>query len=269
MKKDANTNLNKFIADLPTYLLYFGVTLLLINQFLTNFFSISILKNSNNDYRISIGIAILLFLVMSINKNFKNLNEKVIFFSSKNYNMIEVLQSFESINFKDILENNKNISLLTLSGTKVASLGDSKVKDLLSSTDRKSNIKILLANPFSKAIINRYDVDEPETYEAGLEGIKRRLVWLNNIYINLPSHAQKRLEIKVYDNYPVVSLLKADSDVYSTSYGYRLRGADCPRLHVKANSEYGYFLQKHFDKIFEDAISLNKWLDIYRNQLNL
>jgi hypothetical protein len=93
-----------------------------------------------------------------------------------------------------------------------------------------------------------------------VHGITRRLLWLNRIITNLPDAAKKKLDVRVYANYPTVSLVQAETDLYWTVYGFKLRGGDCPRLRADSSAIYGKFLINHFDKVYESAIPLAQWI---------
>ena len=147
--------------------------------------------------------------------------------------VVEVLPSYQYIDFRELVTSCKVVKLLTISGTKAGFLGDSRVRDVLADLHRKSHVTILLANPFSEAITTRYQHDEPDTYEAGPDGIERRLLALYRIISELPSNARSAMEVRVYDSYPTISIIQGDNDLYSITYGYKLRGGDCPKVHSK------------------------------------
>ena len=183
--------------------------------------------------------------------------EKVL---SRNNNFIDVLSHDEIIDFIEILNKKKEIKLLTLSGSKTGQLGSESIRELLEDNNRKSKITIMLGDPFSDAILNRYKYDEPDDYEAGIEGITRRLVKLHSIKLALSEEAKKKLEVRVFKNYPTISVIQADNDLYSSVYGYKLRGSDCPNVHTTLNSDYGRFLLNHFNKAYLSSIPLENWI---------
>jgi hypothetical protein len=252
---------------LPDLLLYVAAGSLLVEEILRASVGVSFLKLYTIDLRVSIGIAALLLFVMTISIKINNLAATLYGMSNKYLGVVEVLQPHETLDFPEMLERSKKIRLLSLSGTKAASLGDAKVRELLMDPQRASEVVVLLANPFSEAIIGRYKCDEPESFEAGPEGIMRRLVWLYEVINKLPPIARKKIDVRVYNSYPVVSILQADRDMYSTSYGYKLRGGDCPKVHSDVSGEYGKFLRKHFEKVYADSQPLEAWVAIYKDNL--
>lgn len=248
------------LKDLPDYLTYLGVGLLLFEEFLRGATGYSLLKGDTNDLRISVGIGVITIMAINLIVKLNLIKNRINTFSSKYLGVLEVLQSFEYIDFKELLEKSSTVKLLTLSGTKTGHLGDTDVRETLMDPNRKSTITLLLANPFSDSIKTRYSMDEPDTYEAGTDGIKRRLIWLYKTYKSLPRNAQDKLNIRVFNNYPTISIIQADKDLYSTVYGYKLRGGDCPKIHVHADGDYGKFILKHFDKVYQTAIPLETWV---------
>ncbi len=49
--------------------------------------------------------------------------------------------------------------------------------------------------------------------------------------------------------------------------GNKLRGGDCPKIHVHAEGDYGKFILNHFNKVYEDAIPIKDW--VFQNKENL
>src|SRR5436853_3377454 len=181
-----NKDNHTILLRLPEWLLFSGVVVLVSEEFLRSTFGISFLTSNTKDLRISIGIAVITLFVMSMRIEMGRLTGALDRSTTKLLGVLEVLHAHEIINFKDMLEACAEIKILSLSGTKAASLGDSRVQDILSDPERKSKITILLANPHSEAIKIRYRNDEPESFEAGTEGIERRLIWLYKILSELP-----------------------------------------------------------------------------------
>ena len=258
----------KLLSGLPDWLLYISVAILILDEFLRSTFSISFLKSDTKDLRISVGIAAITLFIVTIRLELNKFDKKLSNLSNKYLGVLEILPSHESIDFPSMLQTCSEIRILSLSGTKTISLGDSKVQEMLSDPARKAKITLLLANPYSSAIINRYENDEPESYEAGLGGIERRLLWLHKLIESLPSTAKRKIDVRVYDNYPVVSIVQADNDIYSSSYGFKLRGGDCPKVHSEKGGGYGIFLLKHFGKVYERAMTLDKWFSAYESMID-
>ena len=265
---DSSSRLNKLtklLARLPDLLMSLGIGTLLIDEFLESVFSFSPLNTYG--IRVSLGIALIALFGITINIRIKNLQEVFQRLDKKYLGVLEVLAPYEAIDFREMVYNSSTVKLLTLSGTKAGFLGDSSVTDALLDSKRKSSIVILLANPFAKAIIERYEKDEPRTYETGLDGIERRLLNLWNIINGLPKQARNKLDIRVFDNYPTISIIQSDKDLYATLYGYKLRGGDCPKVHSELDGEYSKFLLRHFNNIYEKSTPIADWVAKYHPKL--
>lgn len=261
---EKNQRFKNFINNLPTYFLYFGIIILLVDQFIRKFFLYSILENYN--LHLTIGIAVIGLLAFTLNKKIDFLKKEIERFTNQYSGVLEVLPSNHTISFIDLVSQCQLIRILTLSGTKLGELGDTRLKSMLQSLPSNTKVTILLGNPFSKNIIERYEKDEPENYETGLEGINRRLVFLYTLFKEIPKTKKKNITIKVFDNYPTLSILQADDDLYSANYGYKLRGGDCPKIHSKTNGDYGDFLLKHFNMVQSNADTLENWYQSNHNK---
>jgi hypothetical protein len=239
-------------------LTYACLIALIANEFTEKAFERSIIPTQ--DLKVKVLIAVVILATVRMNVALNQVHRILERLRAQQNMVVEVLPSHETIDMRELLMHRSNIRILTLSGTKAGLLGDAGVQQALSDPRRQSRVTILLGNPFSIAVRSRYQTDEPGTYEAGVDGITRRLLWLNRIITNLPDAAKKRLDVRVYANYPTVSLVQAESDLYWTVYGFKLRGGDCPRLRADSSATYGKFLINHFDKVYESAIPLAQWI---------
>lgn len=239
--------------NLPMTLAYIGLIVLAVNSVSTAFLSKALLDGDKVMAVITIVASV---FIVALHVKLNNIEHKD--FGSSD-DIIEVLHHHERVDFKSMLTASKNVKLLSVSGTRAGELGDSLVQANLKNLPAGTSVIILLANPYSEAVKLRYENDEPTTYEAGLEGISRRLVYLNDIVKDLAGKSKTNLEVRVFDNYPTISIIQADHDIYATNYGYQLRGGDCPKIHIGDDSIYGRFLLKHFEKVYQDAQPLNDW----------
>ena len=71
---------------------------------------------------------------------------------------------------------------------------------------------------------------------------------------------RKRFQVRIFNCYPTCSIVQSDSDVYSTVYGFRMRGTDCPKIHAKLGGRYADFLLAHFEKVYQSSQSLEEWI---------
>ena len=253
-------NLKDFFDKLPNALMYLGIAFLLIDQFLRNAIKLQIV--SGFELHLTIGISVIGLLAFTLSKKIDKVSDNIDKISEKYAGILEVLPSNYSINVFELIKKSRKIRILTLSGTKLGELGDSRLKETLLNIPKELELTILLGNPYSISIITRYEKDEPDTYETGLEGIERRLLMLYDINNQLPKAKQKKICIKVFDNYPTISVIQTDNDIYSVVYGYKLRGGDCPKVHSNIHGEYGKFLIKHFQEVEKCSISLEDWIKI-------
>lgn len=262
-KYNLTSKIEEMLPRFPEFLMYIGTAILLLDEFLRVTFSFQILSSPSYDVRISIGIMVIVLFAFNLNSKMESM-KKDLSNSMKDYlGIIEVLPSDHYTDIKSLLLKHKAIRILTLSGTKTGFLGDSKVREIIEHTKRKTNIIILLANPYSEAIKLRYMNDEPDTYEAGPEGIERRLIALYKMLNNMPDKIAQITEIRVFDSYPTISIIQADDDLYSTTYGYKLRGGDCPKVHSRLRGDYAQFLINHFNKVYADSLPISEWVAKY------
>jgi hypothetical protein len=240
--------------------MYLGVGFLIVDEFLRDSFSVSLLVRPAYDIRLTVAISLIALFVFTVTRKIENLHSEVRKSRRQYLGIAEVLSPNEPVDFHKLLATCRTVKLLTLSGTKAGFLGDSTVRESLANPKRKCRITILLANPYSEAIKTRYQCDEPDTYEVGLEGIERRLIALGRIISSLPSSKMSAIDVRVFDCYPTISIVQADNDLYSTVYGFRLRGSDCPKLHSLKGGDYADFLLKHFQKVYENSVPLLDWI---------
>jgi hypothetical protein len=194
--------------------------------------------------------------------------DKVLSHLERDYSGVEeLIPSSKPLDLEDIFERARDIKILTLAGTKIARLGERVILKKFQQLKRKSHFVLLLANPYSSAIQTRYKHDEPANYETGIDGLVRRLCELHRIRQSLPPNRRRHLDIRVFNNYPTCSIVIADEDVYSTVYGYQLRGSDCPKIHAKLGGLYSNFLITHFEQVYQDTMALEDWITEYKKEI--
>ncbi len=268
-KKENKTNvrLANFISELPDKIIYVISGILIIVEVLERATGWHLLKIGATDYKLIVGLTLIVAVTMTLMKKLNQIKEMFDKVIGKYLGVVEVLAPHENIDFVELLEKHTTIKILTLSGTKTGQLGYTSVMDILKDENRKSNIVLLLADPFSEAIITRYKSDEPDNYEAGVDGIKRRLITLHKLKLSLPPKASDKIEVRIFKNYPSISVIQADNALYSSVYGFKLRGSDCPIIHAESSGDYGKFLINHFNKVYEISITLSDW--ITQNKIEL
>jgi hypothetical protein len=260
-KRGAVDVAKRALNSTPEIVLYLGVSLLVVDEFARTTFGYSFL--GAHDFRLSLAVGLTALFTFTFARKLDRLNRSVQKLRIT-LGEISVMPAHEHVDFRQLLQSSHEVRLLALSGTKTG-LGDSEVLELLASPRRKCKVTILLANPRSPAILRRYSDDEPAGYEAGPDGIERRLLALQDACASLSGKARRLLDIRVYDGYPTISILQADELLYSTTYGFKLRGGDCPKVVSKTGSEYGTFLLKHFSCVYKAAVPLTEWIDKHRS----
>ncbi len=212
--------------------------------------------------RITVLALIVASLVVSLKLHERNLERMTSMTADKLGGVEDLVPSSQAIDLRGLMSRAEKIRILSLAGTKLALLGDDEILKLI--IHRERNVVLLLGNPRSDLIRLRYERDEPDTYETGLEGLERRLRSLLQLVRGLPLRDRRRLDIRVFSCYPTCSLVQADNDMYAVIYGCKLRGSDCPKIHTRVGSgPFSHFLSSHFDRVYHDAIPIEKWAEEY------
>lgn len=157
----------------------------------------------------------------------------------------------------------REIKILTLVGNQFAKLGaQNALRDLFDLT-RTDAVTILLGNPDSEGVQLRYKpgFGEPDTYETGPEGIRRRLFTLYEKVKELSDAERANVDIRVFDSYPTISVVAVDSELYASFYGFNLRGGDCPKMKTTKDTPIGRFLMDHFQNVYAASTPLSEWID--------
>ncbi|MEO1149575.1 MAG: hypothetical protein AAFW83_01160 [Pseudomonadota bacterium] len=244
------------LKKIPDYIIYLAAALLLINELTQSVFGFRIVNSQSVIFSV-FSFALVAFVV-SIGGKLERVIQKIDEINDLSDETGE--NHISPKEFAERIRNQSKIDILTLSGTKSVALGDERVIEALKDPSSKATIRILLANPYSEAITNRYKYDESDSYESGLSGIERKLRQLHSILMENPG-VREKVEIRVFGNYPTVSIARFDDDFYSSVYGYKLRGSDCPKIHAKHGTPYADFLCKHFERVYEASVSLNDWVN--------
>lgn len=251
------------IKRLPEIVTYCAVGLLLFDDLVA-----SIRSTPNvipSDVRLSLIAVSLVGLVLTLQTRLHQLYSMVVKLQKRD-DVEELLPSHEMLDIGSLVQKARNIRILSLSGTKLARLGETLILEELKKSDVRHRIVILLGDPFSEAIQMRYATDEPVHYETGLEGLQRRLFLLHEILTSLPEERRQYLDIRVFSNYPTCSIVQADDDVYCIIYGYQHRGSDCPKIHAHRGGAYTAFLLSHFDNVYKDSVPLSQWVETHKNE---
>lgn len=177
------------------------------------------------------------------------------------FETVRVLESNEYPDFNQPFLKARTIDILTISGTKNANLGNQQTLESLFSNLHNKRLRILVADPNSKAVSHRYESDEPATAEVGLDGLRKRLRFLKDQRSSLPDNERKRVSIRVYSAYPTLNFVAVDGTYYWSVFGYKLRGSDCPRMVTRASGLFPTFLARQFENLWQDSVAIEDWTD--------
>ena len=250
----AVTNL-KFIPDI---FLTITLGLILVNDLSKKFFSLSFFDSKS--VILTLASPLIISIVIMFYRILTGIKKDIHSLKRLDLGVLEVLGADKDIPCKDLMKRSKTIKVLTLSGSIIFPLDDEDVQRALFDTRRNSKIIILISDPFSDAIIARYSNDEPPTREAGVNAIKERIIWLYNIIQSLDDQSKNKLEVRLYENYPTISIFNADYLVYTSHYAYKLRDKDTPTICSDANGDYGKSILNHFNKVYFDSQPIAKWV---------
>jgi len=170
--------------------------------------------------------------------------------------------TFEGIGILERFRKAQKVRLLSLAGTQSAQLGLLATQDALFAMSAKNSLEILLGDPTSAGVKLRYSENggEPPTREMGLRGLDQRLLQLYERWKSMPTLDRNKVDIRVFECYPTLSLVQVDDDYFFAAYGFQLRGGDCPRIHIKRGDPFSTFLDDHFTKVRSAAPSLTEWV---------
>lgn len=269
---ESRTKLSGLIKRFPDVFLGLSLIAIIANDLCKKFFSITYFDSTEALTKLAAPLIIL--IIYHFFKTIRSIHDDIRPLKCLVSSTAEVLPGEGSIPHSDLISRCKHIDIITLSGSVMIPFDEQKVKDELKKSRKGSRVRCLIANPFSNAIIGRYANDEPEHRENRVTEIEHRLVWLFNISESINSKGNGILEVKVYNSYPVISLFKADCAIYSSYYGYKLRGHDTPCILTDESSYLGKSLVKHFNKLYSDSTSLQEWISshyenlTYKNRLH-
>jgi hypothetical protein len=262
-----NIMLEKLSKLIPQIVVYGGIIVILFDDALHSTFNIPTFVPIN--IRISILAAVIASLTWIISSYSKKIDKSIAEFSRWKNSDAEIIDNWGEINIARKYRSAKNIKILNLAGTQFAQLGKQSSLDSIFDLTKTQNVQILIGDPVGEGVRLRYKNGwgEPQTYETGIDGIERRLKDLYARWKELSNKNRRKIEIKVFPIYPTVSFVKIDHDYYSATYGFELRGGDCPKVHTVSGCKYSYFLDKHFNNVFASAMKLEDWIKQYHEEL--
>ncbi len=248
-----------YVRYLPDVFLVFSLGAILFNDLSNKFFGLSMFNSSSvfSALAAPITISVVLLLVRIL----KEIREDILPLHRLASDSVEVCPGEGAVPYSDLMQSRSQIDVLTLSGSVIIPLDKEQVVNSLLDPRRLSRVRCLMANPLSPAIIGRYAKDEPIWKEAGVEAIEKRLIWLFNLRERNGFTAREKLQLRVYNSYPMISIFRADDSIYASYYAYKLRGHDTPMFRTDISSYLGRSVMLHFEKLYADSISLNRWME--------
>lgn len=245
---------------IPEAVTYLGIGALLLDDGLHGVLGTPTLIPT--DMRISLIGAVLASLVWSLARHARKLSTTLDTLGQWRSSSLRVMATWDEIDLLRRYRAARQVRILTLAGTQFAKLGLQEALQALFEVSKDKDVRILIGNPKADGIRLRYTPGqgEPATFETGPDGVERRLKDLHARWVLLSASQQKQLQIRVFSQYPTLSIVQMDDDWYSASYGFEMRGGDCPKLHSLSGGEYAHFLQQHFDKTFDKALPLADWM---------
>lgn len=106
-------------------------------------------------------------------------------------------------------------------------------------------IQVLIPDPLSREIIERYSTDEPADFELGLPGLAGRVHDWNAL-----AKKHTSLKVRIYDRYPVANVTILDDHVYVAPVLFKRRAKDNLTAIFRRPSKGAAAYEDHFDKVF-------------------
>lgn len=116
---------------------------------------------------------------------------------------------------------------------------------LLEMLESKLPVQVLVPDPCSSEIIQRYTHDEPPEFELGLPGLAGRLRHWYEL-----SKKYETLKVRAYHRYPVANVTIFDQHVYVGPVLYKRRAKDNLTAIFRRPSVGAEAYEDHFDKVF-------------------
>lgn len=160
------------------------------------------------------------------------------------YEQLQKTKTFKGIGFgfQWLLDDNHDVN-----GPNQAELGR-----ILKSSNSKS-VLILLPDPCSDQIKERYGKDEPNTesyrYELGLEGISEAI----KKWYGIQEKYQGKIEVRVYSCYPMANVNIYDDYIFVSAVLYKRRAKDGFTIVYRRGSKGAEIYESHIDEIVKSS----------------
>lgn len=264
LRKDAQPVI-AIVRHVPEAFLVVALTLITINDLVQGVFNANLFDSGETLKKLAAPLILAALIIFT--RLIKNVEDGIKPLHKLAMETVEVVAGEGALPYSDLMRMRFQIDVLTLAGGVILPLDDEQVVKTLSDPRRMSRIRCLIANPYSEDIINRYKRDEPEWKHGGAQEIENRLIWLFNLIERSSDMVRSKLHVRVYDNYPMLSIFRADDSVYSSYYAYKLRGSETPMILSDVAAQYGRAVMKHFEKLYDDSVSLTDWMVLNYHRL--
>jgi len=144
----------------------------------------------------------------------------------------------------NIIRSTKFIKVLGIGNSWL--LKDSNLNLLKKHLNDGKSAKILIPNPLSIEIIERYKNDEPATFELDLGGLAEFAIDWYELMKEYES-----LEVRLYDGYPVVNMSVYQDYLFASPVLFKRRGKDSLTAVFKRPSKGSSIYEENFDNLFE------------------
>lgn len=157
-------------------------------------------------------------------------------------------QAAEKI-IEECLQHAKQIDILTLRGFGLVGLKDAIVRRAVDPYRNARSIRILVLDPKSPYCERRArEIDEtPATFRTGIETTIRTVMKLKETY--------SAWDIRLFDALPVWRLIRADSDLFVSTYPAKSDGHRAPMYHIQSGPEFSLFpaFERYFESLWENG----------------
>jgi hypothetical protein len=159
-----------------------------------------------------------------------------------------------------------------------------KFKDIIKSSDKKRDIKILISDPFSKSVVKRTMLEEGPKFELDCKknfSHYQQCSTYNDVQMTLNSYilvkpeasSAVHLALKCYTDFPSLWMIITDNFVFFQPYQYgkieetRCIGESFFIIKIQAGSQLYQLLDHHFDIVWDDHSnrSVKEMLEAYKN----
>jgi DNA repair exonuclease SbcCD nuclease subunit len=149
-----------------------------------------------------------------------------------------------------LIEHSSEIILISTGLNAV--MQNDKTRKLLVQRAKKGelNATICFGNPYSPHVRNRL-VEEARCEipsQVGLDGLRKRINRMLDEAKGIPG-----IEVKLFNNYPTMGILRFDDEYIFYPMGYRKLGSQCPVSRVRKGDALSDFLDEMIEYYLEDA----------------